>query len=141
MEKLSWRQSLHVKIKKIDYRNVLTYVGATTIYCAVIVIMTLLPLKLTAPSIPDAADPNLANSSNHLPAYCPLYTVLANGGGRPLSGGPLNLPFQRPETTCRTFTSSAMEKLITNLTSRMVDRDLARLFENAYPNTLGMSSF
>ena len=32
-----------------------------------------------------------------------------------------------------------MEKLIANVTSRMIDKDLARLFENAYPNTLGIS--
>lgn len=37
---------------------------------------------------------------------------------------------------CRTFTSSAVEKVIEDITSRLVDKDLAQLFRNAYPNTL-----
>lgn len=46
------------------------------------------------------------------------------------------LPFQRPSIHCRTFTSPLVEKIIEDITSRMVDKDLARLFENAFPNTL-----
>ncbi|KAJ7782212.1 hypothetical protein DFH07DRAFT_909060 [Mycena maculata] len=52
------------------------------------------------------------------------------------SKGPLGLPYMRPPATCRTFNSSAVEKVVANLTSRMKDPDLARLFENTYPNTL-----
>ena len=55
---------------------------------------------------------------------------------RPLSSGPLALPFQRPYKHCRTFSSPLVEKVIDDITSRMKDRDLARLFENAFPNTL-----
>ncbi|KAJ7473583.1 Six-hairpin glycosidase-like protein [Mycena galericulata] len=52
------------------------------------------------------------------------------------SKGPLGLPYMRPAAACRTFNSSAVEKVVANLTSRMSDPDLARLFENTYPNTL-----
>ncbi|KAJ7685841.1 Six-hairpin glycosidase-like protein [Mycena rosella] len=52
------------------------------------------------------------------------------------SHGPLGLPYMRPAPACRTFNSSAVEKVVANLTSRMMDHDLARLFENTYPNTL-----
>jgi meiotically up-regulated gene 157 (Mug157) protein len=55
---------------------------------------------------------------------------------RPFSEGPLALPYQRPSLHCRTFTSPLVEKVIEDVTSRMVDKDLARLFENAFPNTL-----
>lgn len=54
----------------------------------------------------------------------------------PYSGGPLNLPFQRPSEACRTFSSASVEKVIDDVTSRLVDKDLAQLFRNAYPNTL-----
>lgn len=46
------------------------------------------------------------------------------------------LPFQRPSPACRTFVSPLVEQVIDDLTSRLVDKDLARLFENAFPNTL-----
>ncbi|MBE3049813.1 glycoside hydrolase family 125 protein, partial [Candidatus Bathyarchaeota archaeon] len=53
----------------------------------------------------------------------------------PLSDGPRRLPFQRPAKECRTFRSDAIEKVIQDVTSRMKDRDLARVFENAFPST------
>ncbi|KAJ7177195.1 Six-hairpin glycosidase-like protein [Mycena filopes] len=52
------------------------------------------------------------------------------------SKGPLGLPMMRPAVGCRTFNSSAVEKVVANLTARMKDPDLARMFENTYPNTL-----
>ena len=55
---------------------------------------------------------------------------------RPLSKGPLALPYQRPSPHCRTFSSPAVEEVIEDVTSRMKDSDLARIFENAFPNTL-----
>ena len=55
---------------------------------------------------------------------------------RPLSKGPLSLPYQRPDQHCRTFSSTAVEGVIKDVTSRMKDKDLARIFENAFPNTL-----
>ncbi|KAF7288870.1 hypothetical protein MIND_01402800 [Mycena indigotica] len=52
------------------------------------------------------------------------------------SKGPLGLPYMRPDPGCRTFNSSAVEKVVDNLVKRMKDPDLARLFQNTYPNTL-----
>jgi hypothetical protein len=52
---------------------------------------------------------------------------------KPYSEGPLELPFQRPDPRCRTFHSDAIERVIKDVTSRMKDKDLARLFENAFP--------
>ncbi|KAI9930439.1 hypothetical protein ASPWEDRAFT_461033 [Aspergillus wentii DTO 134E9] len=67
---------------------------------------------------------------------CPDYTSYSAAAHAPYSGGPLNLPFQRPAEACRTFASSAVDKVIEDVTSRMVDKDLAQLFQNAFPNTL-----
>jgi meiotically up-regulated gene 157 (Mug157) protein len=58
------------------------------------------------------------------------------GTSNPLSKGPLQLPYQRPVEACRTFTSPLVEKVIKDLNDRIVDKDIARLFENAFPNTL-----
>lgn len=139
MEKPSWKQNLRSRVKRVIWRDVCAYAGILTIYVGALLIMIILPIKL----IPQqglgksGGDPNVASNNNYLPNTCILYTVLANGDGLPLSEGPLRLPFQRPSAECRTFSSQPMEKLIANITSRMVDKDLARLFENAYPNTLG----
>ena len=46
------------------------------------------------------------------------------------------LPYQRPSPHCRTFSSPLVEKIIEDITARIVDKDLARIFENAFPNTL-----
>lgn len=48
----------------------------------------------------------------------------------------MELPFQRPSAHCRTFDSDLVEKIIKDLNETMVDKDLARLFNNAFPNTL-----
>ncbi|KAK8119821.1 uncharacterized protein PG998_004447 [Apiospora kogelbergensis] len=66
---------------------------------------------------------------------CPDYKSYSTYPHRPLSEGPLALPFQRPHPRCRTFHSDAIEKVIEDVTSRMKDPDLARLFENAFPST------
>lgn len=141
-EKPSWRQSLHQRMKRLHWPGVLAWAIATSIFVVVILMMILLPLYLIPASSlqtgPDT-DPTVQNNNNWLPSYCPIYTVLANGAGVPLSDGPLRLPMQRPDPDCRTFSSAAVEKLLANITARMVDKDLARLFENTYPNTLGRS--
>ncbi|KAI4227501.1 MAG: hypothetical protein L6R36_002341 [Xanthoria steineri] len=67
---------------------------------------------------------------------CPDYLHYSMTPHRPLSKGPLSLPFQRPSPHCRTFSSPLVEKVIDDVTSRMKDPDLARIFENAFPNTL-----
>ena len=48
----------------------------------------------------------------------------------------MKLPFQRPAPQCRTFESPLVEQVVTDISSRMKDKDLARIFENAFPNTV-----
>ncbi|KAI9797665.1 MAG: hypothetical protein M1825_005724 [Sarcosagium campestre] len=67
---------------------------------------------------------------------CPDYAHYSSYPHRPFSEGPMKLPFQRPAAQCRTFASPTVEKIITDFKSRIVDKDLARIFENAFPNTL-----
>lgn len=55
---------------------------------------------------------------------------------QPFSAGEMKLPYQRPSPHCRTFESDLVEKIIRDLNETMVDKDLARIFENAFPNTL-----
>ena len=71
----------------------------------------------------------------HIVATATPRSKLTCAHSRPLSKGPLALPYQRPDRRCRTFHSDAIEKVITEVTSRMKDPDLARLFENAFPST------
>lgn len=67
---------------------------------------------------------------------CPDYRHYSFTPHRPLSKGPLALPYQRPSPLCRTFSSPLVEQVVEDVTSRMHDQDLARIFENAFPNTL-----
>ncbi|KAF2103440.1 hypothetical protein NA57DRAFT_52961 [Rhizodiscina lignyota] len=67
---------------------------------------------------------------------CPDYLAYSKRGHPPRSEGDLHLPFQRPSPHCRTFTSSHVEKVIEDMSEKMLDKDLARIFENAFPNTL-----
>jgi meiotically up-regulated gene 157 (Mug157) protein len=80
-----------------------------------------------------------------LQELCHAATVRAERGRNnlPLTGlsppygtGPLELPFQRPSKYCRTFESPLVEKVIEHMNDKLIDKDLARLFENAFPNTL-----
>lgn len=66
---------------------------------------------------------------------CPDYRTYSAYRHKPFSAGPLELPYQRPDPRCRTFRSDAIEQVIKDVTSRMKDPDLARLFENAFPST------
>ncbi|EMC91598.1 glycoside hydrolase family 125 protein [Baudoinia panamericana UAMH 10762] len=67
---------------------------------------------------------------------CPAYEHYARFPHQPYSNGPMALPYQRPSAYCRTFESELVEKIIRDLNATLLDRDLARLFENAFPNTL-----
>ncbi|KAF7375715.1 Glycoside hydrolase family 125 protein [Mycena sanguinolenta] len=67
---------------------------------------------------------------------CPDYTTYAQTPQGNPSSGPLALPYIRPDPACRTFNSTAVEKVITDMKARLKDPDLARLFENTFPNTL-----
>ncbi|KAJ7615933.1 hypothetical protein FB45DRAFT_841582 [Roridomyces roridus] len=69
-------------------------------------------------------------------AQCPDFTEYAQTPQGNPSSGPLALPFMRPSPECRTFNSTAVEKVITDMKARLKDPDLARLFENTFPNTL-----
>ncbi|KAK0119584.1 hypothetical protein ONS95_011024 [Cadophora gregata] len=82
-----------------------------------------------------AALPDLEPDPSYARA-CPDYKRYSTFQHRPFSEGPMELPFQRPSIHCRTFTSASVEKVIEYMTEKMVDKDLARLFENAFPNTL-----
>lgn len=67
---------------------------------------------------------------------CPDYKVYAKFPHPPFSPGDHAFPFQRPSENCRLFKSPAVESLIARMKSKMKDKDLARLFENTFPNTL-----
>lgn len=67
---------------------------------------------------------------------CPDYKDYSGRRHPPFSDGPLKLPFQRPAPECRSFKSREVERVIKEITKRLVDKDLARLFENCYPSTL-----
>ncbi|KAF2690425.1 glycoside hydrolase family 125 protein [Lentithecium fluviatile CBS 122367] len=69
-------------------------------------------------------------------AACPDYKSYAMRQHPPYSDGPLGLPAQRPSKYCRTFESPLVEKVIEYMNTKLEDRDLARIFENAFPNTL-----
>ncbi|KAI1170826.1 glycoside hydrolase family 125 protein [Nemania sp. FL0916] len=95
------------------------------------------------PSFAQAASPArygqqqiaLADDTTDYKEACPDYTHYSTYPHRPLSEGPLELPYQRPHPKCRTFQSDAIEKVIEDVLSRMKDPDLARLFENTFPST------
>ncbi|KAI9001183.1 Six-hairpin glycosidase-like protein [Trametes punicea] len=69
-------------------------------------------------------------------AQCPDYTTYSQSPQGNPSSGPLALPYMRPDPACRTFNSTAVEKVINDMKARLKDPDLARLFENTFPNTL-----
>ncbi|KAJ4352581.1 uncharacterized protein N0V89_007930 [Didymosphaeria variabile] len=69
-------------------------------------------------------------------AACPDYKNYAMRQHPPYSEGPLELPSQRPSKYCRTFESPLVEKVIEDMNEKLIDKDLAKIFENAFPNTL-----
>ncbi|KAK3045826.1 hypothetical protein LTR09_012645 [Extremus antarcticus] len=73
---------------------------------------------------------------NRTLSSCPSYTDYSQKPHEPYSNGPLALPYMRPNPGCRTFNSSAVEKVIDEVKSRMKNPDLGRLFENTFPSTL-----
>ncbi|KAF9008869.1 Six-hairpin glycosidase-like protein [Cyathus striatus] len=73
---------------------------------------------------------------SNVQAQCPDYTTYSQSPHGTPSTGPLHLPFMRPTAACRTFNSTAVEKVISDMKLLLKDPDLARLFENTFPNTL-----
>lgn len=69
-------------------------------------------------------------------SQCPDYTTYSAQYHPPFSSGRYNLSYQRPSQACRTFTLPVIDDAITNISAQITDPDLARLFTNAFPNTL-----
>ncbi|CUA76677.1 Meiotically up-regulated gene 157 protein [Schizosaccharomyces pombe 972h-] [Rhizoctonia solani] len=67
---------------------------------------------------------------------CEDYTSYSKKPQGTPSTGVLGLPFMRPPPECRTFNSSSVETVIDQMKKRLKDPDVARLFENTFPNTL-----
>ncbi|KAM0516108.1 hypothetical protein ACHAPE_005731 [Trichoderma viride] len=87
-----------------------------------------------------AVTPVLGRDDSQVPLpnyadFCPDYALYSTYPHRPFSTGPLALPYQRPNPQCRTFQSDEIERVIKEVTSRIKDPDLARLFENTFPST------
>lgn len=82
-----------------------------------------------------SSDQQPLQDTNKYAEACPDYAMYSSYSHPPLSEGPLQLPFQRPDPRCRTFHSDAIEKVIQDVTARIKYPDLARLFENAFPST------
>ncbi|KAI9724074.1 MAG: hypothetical protein M1812_000793 [Candelaria pacifica] len=94
------------------------------------------PANRSPPGGPAGPPEMQQQNPNKYKEACPDYKHYSAIAHRPFSDGPLALPFQRPSVHCRTFSSPSVEKVIDEVTSRMTDKDLARIFENAFPNTL-----
>lgn len=69
-------------------------------------------------------------------AQCPDYTGYSQQPHGEPSSGPVRLPFMRPDPACRTFNSTAVEKVIADMKLLLKDPDIIRLFENTFPSTL-----
>jgi meiotically up-regulated gene 157 (Mug157) protein len=69
-------------------------------------------------------------------AQCPLYQQYSYQKHEPFSTGRYNLSYARPISSCRTFISHEVEDTIQRLQKVIVDPDLFRLFQNAWPSTL-----
>ena len=67
---------------------------------------------------------------------CPDYKDYSARRHPPFTTGYYRVPYQRPAPECRLFKSDTVEKKIREITGKMVDVDLARMFENCFPNTL-----
>lgn len=79
---------------------------------------------------------SLLGSAAVVRGQCPDYTEFAQKAQGSPSTGALGLPYMRPAPACRTFNSTAVEKVISDMKELIRDPDLARLFENTFPNTL-----
>lgn len=89
------------------------------------------PVRLALITLPTQGTVSMCRPSQNMPAFANLLYY-----SPPYSEGPMELPYQRPAAVCRTFESPLVEEIIDELKQRMVDKDLARIFENAFPNTL-----
>ena len=67
---------------------------------------------------------------------CPDYSSYSQTRHEPYSSGKYQLSYARPAENCRTFISKDVEDTISRLKSTIADPDLARIFENSFPNTV-----
>ena len=67
---------------------------------------------------------------------CPHYHPYSTVRHSPHSLGSLQLPYQRPSKECRTFHCDEVDQLIETMKDQILDKDIARLFENNFPSTL-----
>lgn len=72
-------------------------------------------------------------------ANCPEYGHYASQKHGPFTGGRYNLPYQRPDPSCRKVVVPEVEETIEQMNKTIRDPDLFRLFENCFPNTLDTS--
>ncbi|GMM53096.1 hypothetical protein DASB73_040590 [Starmerella bacillaris] len=77
-----------------------------------------------------------AHCLSDLAEECPNYEKYSKVAHKPFSDGKLRLPFQRPPKECRTFISDAVENKLEEVKSQIYNEDVARLWENSFPNTL-----
>lgn len=102
---------------------------------AALLVLASLCLETCAAETQDTTKASKASKAKYQGA-CPPYEHYARFPHRPYSKGAMELPYQRPSPPCRTFESDLVEKVIRDINASMIDRDLARIFENAFPNTL-----
>ncbi|KAK8037609.1 hypothetical protein PG991_000955 [Apiospora marii] len=97
-----------------------------------------LAASLLGPSLPVPANAAWADytARNRTPSSCPDYNDYSKSRHEPFSTGALALPNMRPSPECRTFNSSAVEKVISDMQARLKDPDMAMLFANTFPSTL-----
>lgn len=100
--------------------------------CSTLLVMLLVPGAVLIYFI-SFAQGSLGSGRREL---CPDYKTWAPRPHPPYTSGKYALPFQRPPPECRLFQSQAVDDLIAEMVGKIVDPDIARLFENAYPNTL-----
>lgn len=93
--------------------------------------------KQQAAGVKNKGKPGAKVSTTVEQIVCQEYVFYSRQQHLPLSGGPLNLPFQRPPAKCRKFESPAIEEVIKELGNKILDLDLAQMFRNCLPNTLG----
>jgi Metal-independent alpha-mannosidase (GH125) len=68
---------------------------------------------------------------------CPNYVNYAGARHEPFSPGVYKYPYQRPTEDCRTYKVGEVEDIIEKrMSAAIADKDLHRLFENTWPNTL-----
>ncbi|KAK9473006.1 uncharacterized protein V1510DRAFT_377233 [Dipodascopsis tothii] len=106
---------------------------ATSVACVMVpavIVLYVLSLFLAGGSAVRQDSWNLQDSS------CPDYKTYSTRRHPPFTKGVLRLPYQRPVEECRTFHSTRVEEVIGEFVARIEDPDLARLFENCFPNTL-----